>query len=206
MMRGQRAGGGPAAGRKYEFGRERPLTGTLKGLRKAGTMGYGAALSRLKRCVETLDEKKLAALRTSLDKIELAILERRVLAEFPESLGQLGEDLNLSREWIRQREKKLLGKVIGGEKIPARKWEGRRVRNIRRMLGKRLGDGGTVEEIGYNIGLHRIQRRVLDIYVMSEEPITQRQTAEKLGIKEARVTTAVGSIEMALIRIEKEAG
>jgi len=202
MMRGQKAEGGVAPGAKHDFRREGLLSDRLKGLRKAGTAGYGAVLSRLKGCVDALDEKKLAELRASLDRIELAILERRVVAEFPESFGDIGKDLDISREWVRQKEKRLLGKAVGEQSIPPRKWEGRRVRNIKRMLQRRLG-GSTAEEIGYAIGLGPVQRKVLDKYILSDEPVTQQQIAEKLGIKKARVTTAVGSIEMALIRIEK---
>jgi len=58
-----------------------------------------------------LFDEKLGEFSTTLNKKERAIMERRLLADAPQTLQELGEALNVSRERIRQIEKKLITKL-----------------------------------------------------------------------------------------------
>lgn len=59
----------------------------------------------------------VAALRPSLSERELYVLEHRTLSDEPAALTQLGDELNLSRERVRQIEKKLIKRI--GDQISA---------------------------------------------------------------------------------------
>ncbi len=59
----------------------------------------------------TLFQEKLDAFAATLEEKERAILERRLLAEKPETLQQIGESYQISRERIRQLENRLIRKL-----------------------------------------------------------------------------------------------
>jgi RNA polymerase sigma-32 factor len=60
---------------------------------------------------QRLLESALAATRDTLDKKERIILDKRLLNDEPLTLAEIGTELNLTRERVRQIEEKLIGKL-----------------------------------------------------------------------------------------------
>jgi RNA polymerase sigma-32 factor len=78
---------------------------TYSGLLSADTPGADHLLAQLQ--LNELLKAKLAKFRATLSPRENLILEKRLLAETPVTLQEIGEDFGISRERVRQLEERL---------------------------------------------------------------------------------------------------
>ncbi|MGV8176584.1 MAG: sigma factor-like helix-turn-helix DNA-binding protein [Candidatus Bilamarchaeaceae archaeon] len=74
----------------------------LKKLTGENLKGWNSRSNRMKVLVAKLGEEKMRCLRERLNPNELAILDRRVLLEKPRTLEEIGREIGLTKERIRQ--------------------------------------------------------------------------------------------------------
>jgi len=86
---------------------ENMLFRKLKGLR---TKGNTPSMMALRNTMTNIENDGMVELRGRLSEMEREIIDRRILAEVPETLDELGSRLGVTRERIRQLEKNLLMK------------------------------------------------------------------------------------------------
>jgi DNA-directed RNA polymerase sigma subunit (sigma70/sigma32) len=190
--------------KKHDVGRQsvvkimKTITKTLKGTKPVP--------DRMKKLIEELDEEKFTELKLLLSEQELLIMKRRALALKRTTLEEIAGSLGITREGVRQIEKRLLKKI--------ERWRsGRRIRKKGKLVGRiiqliqdRLDKGETLEQIKNNVGLNEVERKVLDIYVLSDEKLTQKEVGEKIGKTQLQVPNIIKMIEKKLLGLKRQKG
>jgi hypothetical protein len=157
-------------------------------------------LYQIKKHVETLDQKKFEKFRSLLNKQELKILEKRVLAKIPATFEEIGIALKISKQRVKQIEVKLLEKIERRKKGKGLfQSQSNATRRIKQLIKERLAKGETLDQIMEKAGLNETEIKVFEIYVLAKERITQKEAGNKIGKKQYDISKAIRKIEDKLL-------
>jgi DNA-directed RNA polymerase specialized sigma subunit len=161
--------------------------------------------SRLRALVIGLDDAKLKGLMSHLDAREQLIMEKRVMVELPDSpatLNELGEELSMTRERVRQIEKRLLRRVelfdaegaMPQTTLSKPPGSGKRLKLARGLVMRRLARGESIEDIRWLLDLNMTQRIAFDKCIVPESPESYEVAGSSIGSSGSNISSAIGAI------------
>ncbi len=154
---------------------------------------------KLEKCVRGLDGDRLAELKALMNEKELRILDERILCEASErkTMEELKAVLQVSRQALSQLEQRVLERIERWKECGTFRRRGmssKRALEIRELIQRELSEEKSLDDIKIEAGLNGIEGKVLDIYILAEERITQKEAGVMIGRGHTRISVLVRRI------------